>query len=132
MPNFCAMSFSALAPSWMPILAKVVSQDCANAVISGAWPLPVPHTSPWSLCSTCWVCGKVRVVGESTLVLIVVPGLWVSSAELVTILNVEPGGYAPARARFSNGCALSLSSWLSTLFSLTPSWMASRLGSKLG
>src|SRR5690348_17891203 len=87
MPNCSAMLFRALAPTWMPILPKVVSQDCANAVISGAWPLPFPHTSPWSLCRMCWVCGRVRVVGESTLVLIVVPGLWVSSAELVTILN---------------------------------------------
>src|SRR5919109_4584361 len=94
-PNFCAMSLSAGAPSCMPILPKVVSQDWANAVISGAWPLPLPHASPWSLCSTCWVCGRVRVVGESTLVLIVVPGLWVSRDELVTILNVEPGGYVP-------------------------------------
>ena len=76
----------------MPILPKVVSQDWANAVISGAWPLPSPHASPWSLCSTWVVCGSVSWVGESTLVLIVVPGLWVSNAELVTILNVEPGG----------------------------------------
>ena len=132
MPKFCAMSFRALAPTWMPILAKVVSQDWANAVISGAWPLPSPHASPWSLCRMCWVCGRVRVVGEATLVLIVVLGLWVSSAELVTILNVEPGGYVPCRARFSSGCAGSLSSLLSTLLSLAPSWMASTLGSKLG
>src|SRR6266699_3564612 len=112
MPNCPAMSFRALAPTWMPILAKVVWQDWANGVISVGWPLPSPHASPWSLCRMCWVCGRVRVVGESTLVLIVVLGLWVSSAELVTILNVEPGGYVPCRARFSSGCVLSLSSWL--------------------
>ena len=82
----------------MPILAKVVSQDWANAVISGAWPLPSPHISPRSLVSTWLVCGSVSWVGESTLVLIVVPGFCVSSAELVTILNnVEPGaGRSPA------------------------------------
>src|SRR5437868_9788984 len=102
-PNFPAMLFSAGAWRFIPILANVVSQDWANAVISGAWPLPSPHASPWSLCSTWLVCGRVRVVGEATLVLIVVLGLWVSSAELVTILNVEPGGYVPCRARFSSG-----------------------------
>ena len=116
----------------MPILPKVVSQDWANAVISGAWPLPSPHASPWSLCSTWLVCGRVSTVGESTLVLIVVLGLWVSRAELVTILNVEPGGYVPCKARFSSGCAGSVSSFLSTLLSLAPSWTASTLGSKLG
>ena len=92
MPNFSAMALSAGAPSCMPILAKVVSQDWANAVISGTWPLPSPHTSPRSLVSTWLVCGSVSWVGESTLVLIVVLGLCVSSVELVTILNVEPGG----------------------------------------
>ncbi len=132
MPNCPAMSFMAFAPTWMPILANVVSQDWANATISWAWPLPSPHASPWSLCRMCWVCGRVRVVGEATLVLIVVLGLLVSRDELVTILNVEPGGYAPCRARFSSGCAGSLSSLLSILLSLAPSWMASTFGSKLG
>ena len=92
MPNFSAMALSADAPRSMPILPKVVSQDWANAVISGAWPLPSPHASPSLLVSTWVVCGSVSWVGESTLVLIVVLGFWVSSAALVTILNVEPGG----------------------------------------
>src|SRR5260370_11680884 len=104
MPNFWAMALSADAPSCMPILAKVVSQDWANALMSGAWPLPLPHTSPWSLCSTWLVCGNVSWVGESTLVLIVVVGLCVSRAELVTILNVEPGGEAPSRAPLTSRC----------------------------
>ena len=121
MPNFSAMALSAGAPSCMPILPKVVSQDWANAVISGAWPLPSPQTSPWSLVSTWLVCGSVSWVGESTLVLIVVLGLCVSSVELVTILNVEPGGYVPCRARLSSGCVLSASSCLSFLMSWVPS-----------
>src|SRR5256885_16877032 len=99
MPNFCAMSLSTLAPSCMPILPKVVSQDWANAVISGAWPDPSPQTSPWSLCSTWLVCGSVRSVGESTRGLIVELGFCVSHAELVTIFNFEPGGYVPSRDR---------------------------------
>src|SRR5947209_20121207 len=92
MPNCPAMSFRAFAPTWMPILAKVVSQDWANAVISGAWPLPSPHASPWSLCRMCWVCGSVGVVGEATLVWVVVVGLWGRSAARVTLLYVGPGG----------------------------------------
>src|SRR4029077_8014039 len=121
MPNCPAMSFRAFAPTWMPILANVVSQDWANATISWAWPLPSPHASPWSLCRMCWVCGRGRVVGEATLGLIGVRGLWVNRAELGTTLHVEPGGYVPCRARLSSGCAGSLSSLLSTLLSLAPS-----------
>src|SRR5260370_40657674 len=102
------MGLSADAPSCMPILAKVVSQDWANAVMSGAWPLPLPHTSPWSLCSTWLGCGHVSWVGESTLALIVVVGLCVSRAELVTILNVEPGGYAPSKPPVPSGSVRSL------------------------
>jgi hypothetical protein len=74
--------------------------------------------------STLLVCGSVSWFGESTLVSTVVLGLWVSSAELVTILNVEPGGYVPSRARLSSGCDLSASSWLSALLSCAPSWVA--------
>src|SRR5208283_1812118 len=124
MPNFSAMLLSAAGPRFMPILPKAVSQDWANAVISGAWPLPLPQISPLLLVSTWVVCGSVSWVGESTLVLIVVLGFWVSSAELVTILNVEPGGYVPCRARLSSGCVWSASSWLSFLMSWAPSWMA--------
>ena len=69
-----------------------MSQDCAKAVISGAWPLPSPQASWSSLISTLLVCGRVSWVGEATLVLTVVLGSWVNSVELVMILNVEPGG----------------------------------------
>ena len=46
------------------MLPKVVSHDWANAVSSGAWPLPFPHTSPSLLIRTCVVCGSVSCVGE--------------------------------------------------------------------
>src|ERR1700733_5509446 len=92
MPNLVAMSFSGPAPRSMPILPNVVSHDWAKAVISGAWPLPSPQASPLSLVSTWLVWGSVSWVGEETLVLIVVLGLCVRKAALVTILNVDPGG----------------------------------------
>src|SRR5208282_2412318 len=128
MPNFSAMLLSAAGPRFMPILPKVVSQDWANAVISGAWPLPSPQTSPLLLVSTWVVCGSVSWVGESTFVLLVVLGLWVSRAALVTILKVEPGARVSWRARLDNGLPGALSSAASLLLSCVPSCTARRAG----
>ena len=55
-----------------------------------------------------------------------------NAAELVTILNDEPGGNVAWIARFSSGWAGSLRSCLSTLSSLVPSRVVSTFGSNVG
>src|ERR1022692_3310981 len=55
-----------------------------------------------------------------------------NAVELVISLNVEPGGNVSLIARFSSGAPGALTSRLSTLLNLTPSWVASSFGSKLG
>lgn len=91
-PYFSAWLFSAAEPSCMPMLANAVLHDSVNAVSIVALPLPsVPHASPLLLISLVLLCGRVRLVGASTTVLgEALP--WLNRAELVTILNVDPGG----------------------------------------
>src|SRR6516165_9164847 len=127
MPKSSAKLLSAGAPRVMPRLPKVVSQDCANAVSRLAWPLPLPHTSPSLLVRMCVVCGSFSCVGELTLVCGVLAGFLVRYAELVTILNVEPGGQVKLMARFSSGLPGCSIRALSAALSLLPSWVASRL-----
>ncbi len=92
MPNFSAMLFSAAEPSCMPMLANAVLHDSVNAVMIVALPLPRgPHTSPLLLIRLVLLCGSFRLVGASTR-LLVFSLVWENSVELVTILNVEPGG----------------------------------------
>src|SRR5580700_2887420 len=116
----------------MPMLPNVVSHDCANANSSWVWPLPFPQTSPSLLVRMCVVCGSFSCVGELTLVCGVLAGFWVRYAELVTILNVEPGGQVKLMARFSSGLPACRSSAWSAAMSCLLLWVASTLGSKLG
>ena len=75
------------------------------------------------------VCGSFSCVGELTLVCGVLAGFWVRYAELVTILNVEPGGQVKLMARFSSGLPACWSRAWSAALSCLPLWVASTLGS---
>jgi hypothetical protein len=110
-------------------LPNVVSQDWANAYRIVVWPEPSPQTSPLSLCSLEVVCGRVSTVGELTWLLSFLSLFWVNQAELVTILNVEPGGRRDSVALLISGLGRSLRSCLSFAFSALPLWVASRFGS---
>src|ERR1700742_2975990 len=79
-------------PSWMPSLANGVLQDWANASIAAVWPEPFPHVSPLSLLRKL-PFGSFSGCGEASSVVGLLVAAWVSQDELVTILNVEPGGY---------------------------------------
>src|SRR5690349_13161847 len=115
----------------MPRLANGVLHDCANAKSTGVLPEPLPHCSPLSLLSV-FPFGRVSGCGES----ITVVGFRVAScvyhAELVTILNVEPGGRVVCVALLISGLGLFALSSVSALFSCVVSCTASWAGSKLG
>src|SRR5215469_7457888 len=123
------MALSDEPPTIIPRLPNVVSHDWANAVRIVVVPEPSPHFSPLSLCSCDVVCGSFSTVGELTLLLAFLPEFAVNHAELVTILNVEPGGSSACVALLISGLGLWCSSFLSLAFSLLPLWTASRFGS---
>src|SRR6516165_11223099 len=112
----------------MPSWANGVLQDWANATITAVLPEPLPHRSPLSLLSVL-PFGKVSGCGESMRVCGLSAGFWVYQAELVTILNVEPGGSVVCDALFSSGLGFWLLSWARTLFSVVLLCTASLLGS---
>src|ERR1700733_147892 len=105
----------------LPLLAIVADSmaSCSGVTVSSFWPMADmaakdnagssgnllattgrgmvrfgslnPHASPLLLISLVLLCGRVRLVGASTSVLgEALP--WLNRAELVTILNVDPGG----------------------------------------
>src|ERR1700753_787131 len=100
-------------PTCMPSSANGVLQDWANASITGVLGAPVPQISPSSLLRVLPL-GRVSGCGEATATSGVLDELWSYQAEVVTILNVEPGGRVVWVALFSSGLGSSLSSWLST------------------
>src|SRR5262245_66049554 len=77
------------------------------------------------------VLGSFRLVGAEYRL----SGLYLpleNAAELVTILNVDPGGKVSLIARFSSGCCGELRYFLSALLSSLPLSVASLLGLKDG
>ena len=98
-------------PSWMPSLANGVLQDWANAKRTAVLPDPLPHCSLLSLLSRLPL-GSLSGCGErSSLVRVPASESWVYQAELVTILNVEPGGRVVWVALFSSGLGFCWLSW---------------------
>src|SRR5215470_6971253 len=98
--------------------------------MSGTCP-PAPHGSLSKLMSWFVVPGSLRLVGALYGVCGV--NLPVENAvELVTILNVEPGGKVSLIARLSSGCCGELRYFLSALLRALPLSVASLLGLKVG
>src|SRR6516165_532029 len=98
--------------------------------MSGTFP-PLPHGRLSKLMSWFVVSGSLRLVGALYGVCGV--NLPVENAvELVTILNVDPGGKVSLIARFSSGCCGELRYFSSARFSAFPSNVASLLGLKVG
>src|SRR5690242_5012140 len=89
----------------MPIFANGVLHDWANAMSTWVLPEPLPHCSPLSLLSGL-PFGRISGCGESTTVLVFLVESWVYQAELVTILNVEPGGIVVCDALLTSGLGL--------------------------
>src|ERR1700722_11695988 len=112
----------------MPSPANGVLQDWANATSTAVLPDPLPHCSLLSLLSR-FPLGSLSGCGESMTVFGFLVVSWLYQAELVTILNVEPGGRVVWVALFSSGLGLSALSWLSTLLSVGVSCTVSRFGS---
>src|ERR1700748_1960415 len=115
-------------PSWMPRLANGVLQDWANAKMTGVLPDPSPHCSLLSLLSR-FPLGSLSGCGELTTVSGFLVESCVYHAELVTILNGEPGGRVVWVALFSSGLGFCWMSWLSALLNLLVSITASWFGS---
>src|SRR5215469_6008218 len=98
--------------------------------MSGTCP-PAPHGSLSKLMSWFVVPGSLRLVGALYGVCAV--NLPVENAvELVTILNVDPGGKVSLIARLSSGCFGSSRYFWSARFSALPLKVASLLGLKVG
>src|SRR5580658_4306064 len=113
----------------MPSPANAVSQESQNASMTGG--LPSPQVSSPSLLSR-FPLGSFSGCGAGSV------EFWLASlpvenaAALVTILNVEPGGYVALIARLSSGCAGFASSSLSILTNFVPLSVVSRLGLNVG
>src|SRR5215468_561395 len=110
----------------MPRPAKGVLQDWANAWMAGVVPEPLPHCSLLSL-DRKLPLGSFSGCGEARGELGLLAGLLVNQADVVTILNVEPGGNSDWVALFSSGLGLWLISLLSLSLNFWPSCVASRL-----
>src|SRR5215472_4615326 len=98
--------------------------------MSGTLP-PLPHGRLSKLMSLFEVFGKLRSVGA----LYGVCGLYLpveKAVELVTILNVDPGGKVWLIARLSSGCWGESRYFLSTLLSFVPLSVAYLLGLNVG
>src|SRR5579859_3077812 len=98
--------------------------------MSGTFP-PLPHGKLSKLMSLFVVPGSERSVGA----LYGVCGLYLpveKAVELVTILNVDPGGKVSLMARLSSGCCLELRYFSSALFSAVPLKVAYLLGLNVG
>src|SRR5215469_4344692 len=98
--------------------------------MSGTFP-PLPHGRLSKLMSLFEVPGRLRSVGA----LYGVCGVnfpLENAVELVTILNVDPGGKVSLIARLSNGCCGELRYFLSALLRALPLSVASLLGLKDG
>src|SRR6516225_2321686 len=94
--------------------------------MSGIFP-PLPHGRLSKLMSWFVVSGSLRLVGA----LYGVCGVNLpveNAAELVTILNVDPGGKVSLIARFSSGCCGELRYFWSALLSAFPFSVASLFG----
>src|SRR5215472_13406538 len=98
--------------------------------MSGTLP-PAPHGSLSKLMSWFEVSGSLRLVGASYGVCAVYFPVE-KAAELVTILNVDPGGKVWLIALLSSGCPGEFRYFWSAWFSALPSKVASLLGLKLG
>src|SRR5215472_3603013 len=124
------MLCSALPPTLTPSLANAVLHEMVSAKRIGGCPLP--HGAPASLYRRVWLPGNryARGAGIAEFSFLTLPVL--NAAELVISLKLEPGGNVALIARFSNGCAGSLTICLSTLLNFTGSSVARLLGSKLG
>src|SRR6185437_13318451 len=125
-----AIELMVLPPRSMPSCANGVLQDWANASRMAVWPDPSPHCSGGvpSLFSR-FPLGRWSGCGEATFVCGFLVESWLYQAELVTILNVEPGGRVVWAALFSSGLGFCLLSWVSTSLSLVVSSTASWFGS---
>src|SRR5580693_3402982 len=115
----------AAPPSWIPRLPNAVLQDSRNAsMICG---FPSPH-GPLSSLISVWPLFRFRLTGADTVELVLATAPVENAVELVTILNVEPGGNVSWIARFSSGFAgLSRSA-----LSFASSWALSRVASRFG
>src|SRR6516162_3901283 len=98
--------------------------------MSGTLP-PPPHGSLSKLMSWFVVLGSLRLVGASYGVCAVYLPVE-KAAELVTILNVDPGGKVSLIARLSSGCWGEFRYFWSAFCSAVPLKVASLLGLKLG
>src|SRR6476646_10802225 len=115
-PKFVAIDLIVLPPRSMPSCANGVLQDWANAKITGVWPDPSPHCSLLSLLSR-FPLGRWSGCGEAIFWSGFRVESWLYQAELVTILNVEPGGRVVWVALFSSGLGFCLLSCVSTALS---------------
>src|SRR5215472_14154448 len=98
--------------------------------MSGTFP-PLPHGRLSKLMSLFEVPGRLRSVGA----LYGVCGVNFpveNAVELVTTLNVDPGGKVSLIARLSSGCCGELRYFWSARFSALPLNVASLLGLKVG
>ena len=96
------------------MFANGVLQDSANAVITGVWPDPLPHGASLSSLRR-FPFGSLSGCGEKTVCSGFRVAFWVYQAELVTILNVEPGGRVVWVALLISGLGFCWVSWLTTL-----------------
>src|ERR1700678_2466485 len=101
-------------PRRRPMFANGVLQDSANAWLTGVWPDPLPQGSSLSSLSR-FPFGSFSGCGEKTAVFGFRAALPVYQEELVTILNVEPGGRVVWAALLISGLGVSLVSCPTTL-----------------
>src|SRR5215469_8409633 len=110
-------------PIWTPSWANGVLHDMANAWMAGVWPDPSPQVSPLSLLRK-FPFGSLSGWGEASGVWGVLAALWLYQAEVVAILNVEPGGNVVCVALFSSGLGTCARRVLSFLINAFPLWVA--------